>query len=198
MAGDDHAAQFLRTWRFWAASTKTVTSAITGRGQGPDHFRGGQTTSDPAEIEEALGGHDAIGFAGAIASARMPTAGELPCVYVELVSGAKIHRGRSCWEYAKAHIHERAHTPSILETWTRCQKNLPRQDLQAGILRKKGHSPAFMTKRSRTKRRRPCWKTADRRTKRLGLVAHIAGTATPRDFERFLSPLTPSLEPTRN
>ena len=49
-------------------------------------IRGGHNI-DPAVIEEALLGHDAVAFAGAIGQPDA-NSGELPCVYVELVAGA--------------------------------------------------------------------------------------------------------------
>ena len=44
---------------------------------------------DPAIVEEALLGHEAIAFAGAIGQPDQHS-GELPCVYVELVGGATV------------------------------------------------------------------------------------------------------------
>ena len=44
---------------------------------------------DPALIEEALLGHDAVAFAGAIGQPDAH-AGEIPCAYVELVAGAEV------------------------------------------------------------------------------------------------------------
>ena len=58
---------------------------ITGR-QKDLIIRGGHNI-DPAEIEEALLSHPEVGFAGAIGQPDA-RAGELPCAYVELVSGA--------------------------------------------------------------------------------------------------------------
>ncbi|OUD09087.1 acyl-CoA synthetase [Marivivens niveibacter] len=68
---------------------------------------------DPAEIEEALAGHEKIAFAGAIGQPDS-YAGELPCAYVELVDGAEV-TSEELLEYAKAHIHERAAHPKYLE-----------------------------------------------------------------------------------
>ena len=68
---------------------------------------------DPAEIEEALAGHEKIAFAGAIGQPDA-YAGELPCAYVELVDGAEA-TSEELLEYAKAHIHERAAHPKYLE-----------------------------------------------------------------------------------
>lgn len=84
---------------------------ITGRAK--DLIIRGGHNIDPAEIEEALAGHAAIAFAGAIGQPDAH-AGEVPCVYVELVEGATITEAELL-EYAKAHIHERAAHPKHLE-----------------------------------------------------------------------------------
>ena len=84
---------------------------ITGRAK--DLIIRGGHNIDPAEIEEALAGHDAVAFAGAIGQPDAH-AGEVPCAYVELVEGANITEAELL-EYAKAHIHERAAHPKHLE-----------------------------------------------------------------------------------
>ena len=58
---------------------------ITGRAK--DLIIRGGHNIDPAEIEEALLGHPAVAFAGAIGQPDRH-AGEVPCAYVELVAGA--------------------------------------------------------------------------------------------------------------
>ncbi|MEC9312337.1 MAG: acyl-CoA synthetase, partial [Pseudomonadota bacterium] len=75
-------------------------------------IRGGHNI-DPAEIEEALLGHDAVAFAGAIGQPDAH-AGEVPCVYVELVGGATVTEAE-LMDYAKSHVHERAAHPKHLE-----------------------------------------------------------------------------------
>lgn len=75
-------------------------------------IRGGHNI-DPAEIEEALAGHEAVSFAGAIGQPDA-FAGELPCVYVELVEGAVVTE-EALMAYAAEHIHERAAIPKHLE-----------------------------------------------------------------------------------
>jgi acyl-CoA synthetase (AMP-forming)/AMP-acid ligase II len=65
---------------------------ITGRAK--DLIIRGGHNIDPAEIEEALAGHTAVAFAGAIGQPDA-FAGELPCVYVELVGGAHARSRRS-------------------------------------------------------------------------------------------------------
>ncbi|MEE9387005.1 MAG: acyl-CoA synthetase [Paracoccaceae bacterium] len=84
---------------------------ITGRAK--DLIIRGGHNIDPAEIEEALAGHEAVAFAGAIGQPDA-FAGELPCVYVELVDGADVSVD-DLMGYAVANIHERAAHPKYLE-----------------------------------------------------------------------------------
>ncbi|SEV97417.1 fatty-acyl-CoA synthase [Cognatiyoonia koreensis] len=83
---------------------------ITGRAK--DLIIRGGHNIDPAEIEEALAGHPAVAFAGAIGQPDAH-AGELPCAFVELVDGAKVTEDE-LMTYAKEHIHERAAFPKHL------------------------------------------------------------------------------------
>ncbi|MEO1704313.1 MAG: acyl-CoA synthetase [Pseudomonadota bacterium] len=84
---------------------------ITGRAK--DLIIRGGHNIDPAEIEEALSGHEAIAFAGAIGQPDAH-AGEIPCVYVELVEGAEISPG-DLKAFCEANIHERAAHPKYVE-----------------------------------------------------------------------------------
>ena len=84
---------------------------ITGRAK--DLIIRGGHNIDPAEIEEALAGHEAVAFAGAIGQPDAH-AGEVPAAYVELVAGASIDK-EELRAYAKEHIHERAAWPKYLE-----------------------------------------------------------------------------------
>ncbi len=84
---------------------------ITGRAK--DLIIRGGHNIDPAEIEEALAGHEAVAFAGAIGQPDAH-AGEIPCAYVELVDGATITE-KELLAYAKERIHERAAHPKYLE-----------------------------------------------------------------------------------
>ncbi|MBV0912540.1 acyl-CoA synthetase [Anianabacter salinae] len=84
---------------------------ITGRAKDVI-IRGGHNI-DPAIIEEALLSHEAVAFAGAIGQPDA-FAGELPCVYVELVDGASVTEA-DLLDHANAHIHERAAHPKYLE-----------------------------------------------------------------------------------
>ncbi|PKP69351.1 MAG: acyl-CoA synthetase [Alphaproteobacteria bacterium HGW-Alphaproteobacteria-4] len=75
-------------------------------------IRGGHNI-DPAEIEEAMMAHPAVAFAGAIGQPDA-FAGELPCVFVELVQGANVTEDE-LMEHARTHIHERAAIPKHVE-----------------------------------------------------------------------------------
>jgi len=80
---------------------------ITGRAKDVI-IRGGHNI-DPAEIEEALLGHPAVAFAGAIGQPDAH-AGELPCAYVELVEGASA-TPEDLLEHCRVQVHERAARP---------------------------------------------------------------------------------------
>lgn len=84
---------------------------ITGRAK--DLIIRGGHNIDPAEIEEALAGHESVAFVGAIGQPDAH-AGELPCAYVELVDGAEI-TPEALMDYACSHIHERAAHPKHVE-----------------------------------------------------------------------------------
>ncbi len=84
---------------------------ITGRAK--DLIIRGGHNIDPAEIEEALAGHPAVAFAGAIGQPDAH-AGEVPCAFVELTDGANV-TVEELMTYAKERIHERAAHPKHLE-----------------------------------------------------------------------------------
>ena len=139
---------------------------ITGRAK--DLIIRGGHNIDPAEIEEALAGHEAVAFAGAIGQPDA-FAGELPCVYVELVDGASVTEA-DLMAHASEHIHERAAIPKYLEVLDELPKTAVgkvfKPDLRKlaitriynGALEKAGHSARVVTV------------TED---KKRGLVAHI-------------------------
>ncbi len=84
---------------------------ITGRAK--DLIIRGGHNIDPAIIEEALMGHPAVGFVGAIGQPDAH-AGELPAAYVELVQGASTTVDE-LMAFAAKHIHERAALPKYIE-----------------------------------------------------------------------------------
>ncbi|WP_083099553.1 acyl-CoA synthetase [Pseudophaeobacter leonis] len=83
---------------------------ITGRAK--DLIIRGGHNIDPAEIEEALLGHEAVAFAGAIGQPDVHS-GELPCAFVELVGSATV-TAEELLEYCRIHVHERAAIPKHL------------------------------------------------------------------------------------
>jgi acyl-CoA synthetase (AMP-forming)/AMP-acid ligase II len=84
---------------------------ITGRAK--DLIIRGGHNIDPAEIEEALSGHPAVAFVGAIGQPDA-FAGELPCAYVELVEGSSV-TPEALLDYARDRISERAAVPKHVE-----------------------------------------------------------------------------------
>lgn len=84
---------------------------ITGRAKDLI-IRGGHNV-DPASIEEALMGHKAVAFVGAIGQPDEHS-GEIPCAYVELVAGASVSVAELL-EHATAHVDERAAIPKHIE-----------------------------------------------------------------------------------
>ncbi|WP_126979368.1 acyl-CoA synthetase [Frigidibacter oleivorans] len=84
---------------------------ITGRAK--DLIIRGGHNIDPAEIEAAMLSHPAVAFAGAIGQPDA-FAGELPCVYVELVEGARASESELL-DHARARINERAAVPKHVE-----------------------------------------------------------------------------------
>ncbi|MFT6684520.1 MAG: fatty-acyl-CoA synthase [Loktanella salsilacus] len=181
-AGDDHAAQFLRTGDLGRVDEDGYVW-ITGRAK--DLIIRGGHNIDPAEIEEALAGHDAIAFAGAIGQPDAH-AGELPCVYVELVDGAKITEAELL-EYAKAHIHERAAHPKHLEILDELPKTAVGKIFKPD-LRKKAIARVY-DKALKDEGVAAHVETVTE-DKKLGLVAHIAGTATTEEISGVLSHYT--------
>ena len=91
---------------------------ITGR-QKDLIIRGGHNI-DPAEIEEALMGHPAVAFVGAIGQPDA-VAGELPCAYVELVAGETVSEA-ALLEFCQGRIHERAAIPKHIEVMAELPK----------------------------------------------------------------------------
>ena len=84
---------------------------ITGRAK--DLIIRGGHNIDPAEIEEALLGHPAVSFAGAIGQPDAH-AGELPCAFVELVDGATVTPDELI-AHCKTHVKERAAQPKHIK-----------------------------------------------------------------------------------
>jgi len=84
---------------------------ITGRAK--DLIIRGGHNIDPAMIEEALAGHPAVAFAGAIGQPDAHS-GELPCAYVELADGSEA-TVEELMEYAEGNVPEHAAVPKHIE-----------------------------------------------------------------------------------
>ena len=91
---------------------------ITGRAK--DLIIRGGHNIDPAIIEEAMMGHPSVAFAGAIGQPDAH-AGELPCVYVELIKGAEVGV-EELMAFARDRIHERAALPKHIEVLSELPK----------------------------------------------------------------------------
>ncbi len=108
--GPDGNARFLRTGDLGRVDADGYVW-ITGRAK--DLIIRGGHNIDPADIEEALAGHEAVAFAGAIGQPDAHS-GEVPCAYVELVEGATITEAELL-DYARGKVHERAAAPKYVE-----------------------------------------------------------------------------------
>ena len=84
---------------------------ITGRAK--DLIIRGGHNIDPAQIEEALAGHEAVGFVGAIGQPDAHS-GELPCAYVELVAGTEVSP-EDLITFASERVTERVAQPKYIE-----------------------------------------------------------------------------------
>jgi fatty-acyl-CoA synthase len=144
---------------------------ITGRAK--DLIIRGGHNIDPAEIEEAMLSNPAVAFAGAIGQPDA-FAGELPCVYVELVGGASV-TAEELMEHARSHIHERAAFPKHVEILPELPKTavgkIFKPDLRKRAIRRvfdavlaEAGIAAHVVSVTEDKKR--------------GLVAHIASTGT--------------------
>lgn len=105
-----HAQKYLRTGDLGRMDADGYLW-ITGRAK--DLIIRGGHNIDPAVIEEALMQHDEVAMAGAIGQPDAHS-GELPCAYVELVSGAQATE-EELLAHCKAHVQERAAHPKHLE-----------------------------------------------------------------------------------
>jgi acyl-CoA synthetase (AMP-forming)/AMP-acid ligase II len=154
---------------------------ITGRAK--DLIIRGGHNIDPAEIEEALAGHDAVAMVGAIGQPDA-FAGELPCAYVELVAGASV-TAEELMAYAATHVHERAAHPKHIEILPELPKTAVGKVFKPD-LRKSAITRVFNAALQAAEvSARVVSVTED---KKRGLVAHvaIAGGSSPQDVGRVL------------
>jgi fatty-acyl-CoA synthase len=128
---------------------------ITGRAK--DLIIRGGHNIDPAIIEEALMGHEAVAFVGAIGQPDAH-AGELPCAYVEVVKGATVTEAE-LMAYAAKHIHERAALPKHIEILTELPKTAVGKVFKPDL------------------RRRAMVRVYDAALAEAGLAAHVAEVA---------------------
>ncbi|MFA8444068.1 acyl-CoA synthetase [Yoonia sp.] len=171
--GPDSESQFLRTGDLGRIDADGYLW-ITGRAK--DLIIRGGHNIDPAEIEEALAGHDAVAFAGAIGQPD-EHAGEVPCAYVELVAGAAVTH-EELMTFAKANIHERAAHPKHMEILDELPKTAVGKIFKPD-LRKRAISRIYDAALANV--------AAEVRDvsedKKRGLVAHIAKTGDVSDEE---------------
>ncbi len=148
---------------------------ITGRAK--DLIIRGGHNIDPAIIEEALLGHDAVAFAGAIGQPDA-YAGELPCTYVELVDGAEISEA-TLLEYANANIKEPGAKPKHLEVLDELPKTAVgkvfKPDLRKMAITRV-YNEALLVKQTDAK------VTAVEDNKKLGLTAKVHGAASDEEI----------------
>ncbi|NAZ35317.1 acyl-CoA synthetase [Rubellimicrobium sp. CFH 75288] len=158
---------------------------ITGRAK-DIIIRGGHNI-DPAEIEEAMVRHPAVALAGAIGQPDAH-AGEVPCVYVELVQGASV-TPEELLDHARAHVHERAAHPKHAEILPELPKTavgkIFKPDLRKLAIRRI-YNEALAAAGVQAE---VAEVVEDRR---LGLVARLrrAGQATDEDVQRALGAFT--------
>ena len=148
---------------------------ITGRAK--DLIIRGGHNIDPAIIEEALLGHDAVAFAGAIGQPDAYS-GELPCTYVELVDGAEISEAELL-EYANENIKEPGAKPKHLEVLEELPKTAVgkvfKPDLRKMAITRV-YNEALLAKQTDAK------VTAVEDNKKLGLTAKVHGTAPDEEI----------------
>ena len=156
---------------------------ITGRAK--DLIIRGGHNIDPAVIEEALLGNDAVAFAGAIGQPDAQS-GELPCVYVELVAGVTVS-DEELMEYAINNIGEAGAKPKHLEIL----KELPKTAVGKVFkpdLRKMAITRIFdQTLSEKNAKARVSGVKDD---KKLGLVAQISGEASDALIKEALQDFT--------
>ncbi len=148
---------------------------ITGRAK--DLIIRGGRNIDPAIIEEALLGHDAVAFAGAIGQPDAHS-GELPCTYVELVEGADISEA-ALLEFANNNISEPGAKPKYLEVLDELPKTAVGKVFKPDLRKRaitRVYNETFEAKQMDAK------VTSVEDDKKLGLTAKIKGNASEEEI----------------
>ena len=156
---------------------------ITGRAK--DLIIRGGHNIDPAIVEEALLGHEAVAFAGAIGQPDQ-RAGELPCVYVELVDGANVtpeELDKFCGETVK----EKAALPKHVEILSELPKTAVGKVFKPD-LRKRAITRVFTETLSSANVNATITSVED--DKKLGLVANISSNEEDSIINEVLGEFT--------
>lgn len=156
---------------------------ITGRAK--DLIIRGGHNIDPAQIEEALLGHDAVAFAGAIGQPDAH-AGEVPCVYVELVEGADVSP-QELDEFCKSHVSERAALPKHVEILDELPKTAVGKVFKPD-LRKRAITRIYNAALASAGAQASVTGVID--DKKRGLVAQVSGAATDQEINAALDVFT--------
>ncbi|MEM9756889.1 MAG: AMP-binding protein, partial [Pseudomonadota bacterium] len=147
---------------------------ITGRAK--DLIIRGGHNIDPALIEECLASHEAVAMAGAIGQPDA-FAGELPCVYVELVAGASVSEAELL-AHCQSNISERAAIPKHLEILAELPKTAVGKVFKPD-LRKRAIARVYNA--ALAEAGLAARVDAVREDKKLGLVAYLARTGAVED-----------------
>lgn len=156
---------------------------ITGRAK--DLIIRGGHNIDPALIEEALLGHDAVAFAGAIGQPDAH-AGELPCAFVELVAGAEVTTDE-LMQYCIDNVAERAAHPKHVEILDELPKTAVGKVFKPD-LRKSAIIRIYDAALSDAGCDASVSAVVD--DKKRGLVAQVSGSASDSDIQNVLGAFT--------
>ncbi|MEP3632581.1 MAG: acyl-CoA synthetase [Shimia thalassica] len=152
---------------------------ITGRAK--DLIIRGGHNIDPAEIEEAMLAHHDVAFAGAIGQPDA-YAGEVPCVYVELVEGATVTVDE-LQKHAGVHIHERAAMPKHIEIMPELPKTAVGKIFKPD-LRKSAITRIYNASLDKADVAAQVVSVLD--DKKRGLIAEVSGTASDEEIGKVL------------
>lgn len=152
---------------------------ITGRAK--DLIIRGGHNIDPAEIEEAMLAHHDVAFAGAIGQPDA-YAGEVPCVYVELVEGATV-TVEELQKHAGVHIHERAAMPKHIEIMPELPKTAVGKIFKPD-LRKSAITRIYNASLDKADVAAQVVSVLD--DKKRGLIAEVSGTASDEEIGKVL------------